>query len=147
MDRALDLAQQGGEAGEIPVGALVVSMDGTIFGESANYVERKHDPTAHAEIVALREACRMLKNHRLKGCALVSTLEPCAMCAAAIINARLCGIVFGATDPARGAVVSRAEYLSGPASASAWHIGGIRAMRCAEILENFFQKLRKQDCG
>lgn len=142
MARAISLASKGAEIGEIPVGALVVSHDGQILGESANAVEKWRDPTAHAEIVAIRKAASKVRNHRLEGCVLVSTLEPCAMCAAAIAQARLAGIVFGASDPALGAIVSRFEFLEA-FPGRIWHMGGICASECAAPLMEFFNARRQ----
>lgn len=142
MARALALASRAGENGEIPVGALVVSPDGSILGESANAVEKDFDPTAHAEIIAIRKAASKIRNHRLEGCVLVSTLEPCSMCAAAIAQARLSGVVFGASDHACGAVVSRFELLAS-FPGQIWHMGGIRASQCAALLMDFFNARRK----
>lgn len=142
MDECLNLARNGAASGEIPVGALVVSPDGKICGRGGNRVENDFDPTAHAEIVALREACALFRNHRLPECVLVTTLEPCPLCAAAIVSAHLRGVVFGASDPLCGAVVSRREYLCDAASFKIWHRGGIRGRQCAEILENFFHERR-----
>lgn len=143
MRRAILLARQAAELGEIPVGAILVSPDGRIIGEGKNGVEALADPTAHAEIMAIRQAARNCKNHRLEGAVLVCTLEPCAMCAGAVAHARLAGLVFGATDPGRGAVVSRAEYLDGPASQRViWHMGGVCAVECAALLDDFFRSKR-----
>lgn len=144
MQRAIILARQTADLGEIPVGAILVSPDGKIIGEGKNGVEEQADPTAHAEIVAIRQAGRNCRNHRLEGCVLVCTLEPCAMCAGAIAHARLAGVVFGASDPGQGAVVSRAEYLDGPASLRPiWHIGGVCAAECAALLDDFFHSKRQ----
>lgn len=142
MDECLLLARKGEALGEIPVGALVVAPDGKICGKGCNRVEKDFDPTAHAEIVALRKACSLFRNHRLPECVLVTTLEPCSFCAAAIANAHLGGVVFGATDPLCGAVVSRAEYLSALSGFGTWHLGGMRGQQCAEILEKFFHARR-----
>lgn len=144
MQRAIILARQTADLGEIPVGAILVSPDGKIIGEGKNGVEEQADPTAHAEILAIRQAGRNCRNHRLEGCVLVCTLEPCAMCAGAIAHARLAGVVFGASDPWQGAVVSRAEYLDGPASLRPiWHIGGVCAAECAALLDDFFHSKRQ----
>lgn len=126
--------------GDVPVGAILVTGAGDIAGKAGNAVERQHDPTAHAEILALREAAARLCNWRLSGCVLVVTLEPCAMCAAAIAHARLSGLVFGAADEAYGAVTSRAEYLDGPVCPQpVWHMGGVRAESCAKLLRRCFE--------
>lgn len=143
MAVALEAARQGAAAGEVPVGAAIAGPDGAILAACANGVIRGHDPTAHAEILALRKAGAILGNYRLTGCVLAVTLEPCAMCAAAIVHARLAGLVFGAADELAGAVVSRAEYLDGPAPGPrVWHMGGIEAGACAGLLRDFFQARR-----
>lgn len=143
MQKALALGREASLEGEIPIGALVVSGDGLILGEGKNQVEKLGDPTAHAEILAIRQAAHNATNYRLEGCMLVSTLEPCAMCAGAIMHARLAGVVFGASDPNQGAIVSRAEYLLGTdIDARIWHMGGICASECAALLDNFFRARR-----
>lgn len=143
MALALDEAQEALKAGEVPVGAVVVSPDGNILASAGNAVERTQDPTAHAEMLAIRKACSLLGNWRLQGCALAVTLEPCAMCAAAIAHARLAAVVFGAADEAAGAVISRAEYLDGPAlQKPVWHMGGVLADSCAALLRQCFQARR-----
>lgn len=144
MALALRAAAAALAAGEVPVGAVVVAPDGTLLSVAANAVERDSDPSAHAELLAIREAARTRKNWRLEGCVLVVTLEPCAMCAAAIAHARLAGVVFGAADEAAGAVVSRAEYLDGPAPGTCvWHMGGVRSEACAALLRRCFQARRR----
>lgn len=144
MRGALFQAHICGMAGEIPVGAVLLDPRGRVLAQAGNEVERGRDPTAHAEILALRRAALKTGNHRLEDCVLVSTLEPCAMCAAAICAAHISGIVFGAADRERGAVLSRAEYLDGPAAPRpVWHLGGVLAQDCARILRQFFTRLRK----
>ena len=139
MELALEEARKAGAQGDVPVGAIIAAADGGILARAGNAVERGRDPTAHAEMLALREAAARLGNWRLSGCVLVATLEPCAMCAAAIVHARLAGVVFGAADDAAGAVISRAEYLDGPACPSpVWHMGGVRAEECARLLRQCF---------
>ncbi|MBD5558302.1 MAG: nucleoside deaminase [Desulfovibrio sp.] len=143
MDMALEEARKAVALGEVPVGALIVAPDGRILARAGNAVERRHDPTAHAEVLAIREACARLDNWRLSGCVLVVTLEPCAMCAAAIVHARLAGVVYGAADDAAGAVISRAEYLDAPVSTTpVWHMGGVRARECAALLRECFEARR-----
>lgn len=145
MGRALKRARLAAAAGEIPVGAVIAAPDGTVLAEEANAPVALHDPTAHAEILALRQAGRGLGNYRLGGCVLVVTLEPCAMCAAACIHARLAGVVYGAADSQAGAVVSRAEYFDAQsANHSLWHMGGVRAVECAELLRGFFAARREE---
>ncbi|MDR1777371.1 MAG: nucleoside deaminase [Desulfovibrio sp.] len=138
MDAALEAARQGARLGEIPVGALVAEQGGRILACSHNASVSLHDPTAHAEILALRAAGKTLDNYRLAGCVLVVTLEPCPMCAAALVHARLDGLVFGAADARAGAVISRAEYLDTPTGHRLWHLGGVRAEICAAVLRDFF---------
>ena len=143
MDLALEEARKAGAQGDVPVGAVIVAPDGRILARGGNAVERDSDPTAHAEVLAIREACARLGNWRLSGCVLVVTLEPCAMCAAAIAHARLAGVVYGAADEAAGAVISRAEYLDGPACPiPVWHMGGVRAHECAALLRKCFEARR-----
>ena len=143
MELALEEARKAGAEGDVPVGAVIVAEDGSILARAGNAVERGHDPTAHAEVLAIREACARLGNWRLFGCVLVVTLEPCAMCAAAIAHARLAGVVYGAADEAAGAVTSRAEYLDGPAAPKpVWHMGGVRAEECAALLRGCFAARR-----
>ncbi|WP_300923067.1 nucleoside deaminase [uncultured Desulfovibrio sp.] len=143
MELALGEAAAALAGGDVPVGAVVVAPDGTLPARAGNAVERDADPTAHAELLAIRKAARQRKNWRLEGCVLGVTLEPCAMCAAAIVHARLAGVVFGAADEAAGAVVSRAEYLDGPVSRrSVWYMGGVRSEACAALLRRCFQARR-----
>ncbi|KAA1425059.1 nucleoside deaminase [Mumia zhuanghuii] len=106
MGRALDLATRALESGDVPVGAVVVDADGTVIGEGWNARERDGDPTAHAEVVALRSAAQARGEWRLEGCSLVVTLEPCTMCAGALVLARVSRLVFGAYDDKAGAVGS-----------------------------------------
>lgn len=145
MGRALECAKIAASAGEIPVGAVLVSPDGRVLAEEGNAPVALRDPTAHAEIQVLRRAGPAFGNYRLGGCVLVVTLEPCAMCAAACIHARLAGVVYGAADPQAGAVVSRAEYFDAQsANHSLWHMGGIRAEECAALLRDFFAVRREE---
>lgn len=115
MERALDLARQAGEAGEVPVGAVIVDPDtGAIVADGYNRPIAGHDPTAHAEIVALRRAAEMVGNYRLTGMELFVTLEPCTMCAGAISLARIGRVIFGACDPKGGAVIHGARFFEQP---------------------------------
>src|SRR4051794_20384730 len=114
MRLALALARRAAEAGEVPVGAVVVADDGAVIGEGWNRPIATHDPSAHAEMVALREAATRAGNYRLPGTTLYVTLEPCAMCAGAIIHARVQRLVFGATDPKAGAVRSVYDLIANP---------------------------------
>lgn len=143
MLRALRLAGRAARAGEVPVGALVVDEDGRVLAEAHNETETLHDPTAHAEVLALRRAAAAAGNHRLGGSVLVVTLEPCLMCTGAIREARVSGVVFGASDARAGAVCSCLEGLDYASAGSApWSYGGVEAEACARILRNFFRVRR-----
>ncbi len=142
MLAALAEAQSASAAGEVPVGAVVV-LQGAIIGAGQNRVLREGDPTAHAEILALRAAARTLGNYRLIGCELFSTLEPCAMCAGAIVHARVARLVYGADDPKAGAVSSVMQVINHPALNHAMQItGGIRAEESSALLQSFFRERR-----
>jgi len=143
MRHALRMARQGARCGEIPVGALVVDSEGNILALAHNETESLHDPTAHAEVLALRRAAASVGNHRLGGCVLVVTLEPCLMCTGAIREARLSGLVFGASDARAGAVCSCLDGLDyAQTGSSPWVYGGVEAEDCASLLRNFFQVRR-----
>lgn len=140
---ALQEARQGALLGEIPVGALVISPQGNILGRGHNKCLTENDPTGHAEIVALRQAAKTVKNYRLTGCYLVVTLEPCLMCTGAIAHARLGGLVYGAYDLKSGAVDTCLDGLELPLhNTSVWHMGGILEDECAALLNNFFAPKR-----
>jgi tRNA(adenine34) deaminase len=142
MEEALRAAQRALEAGEVPVGAVVV-CDGKIVGRGWNRNLTDSDPTAHAEIVALREAGAAVGNHRLGDCELFATIEPCAMCAGAMVHARLKRLVYGADDPKAGAVHSVLAVLNHPQLNHKMGVrGGVLASRCAELLQAFFQARR-----
>jgi tRNA(adenine34) deaminase len=142
MEEALRLARLAEVAGEVPVGAVVV-CDGCIVGRGWNRVISNHDPCAHAEIEALRDAARELANYRLSGCELYVTLEPCAMCAGAIIHSRLERLVFGARDPKAGAVGSIMQVINHPRLNHRVEVSeGVLAGRCMEILQAFFRDRR-----
>ncbi len=144
MRIALELAQAAAAAGETPVGAVVVDPStGEILGRGANGPIGGHDPTAHAEIVALREAARRLGNYRLTGLELFVTLEPCAMCAGAISHARIGRLVFGARDPKGGAVIHGPRFFEQPTCH--WRPAtedGVLAEESAELLKGFFRERR-----
>jgi tRNA(adenine34) deaminase len=131
-------------AGEVPVGAIVIAPDGlTMLGAGNNQVLRRHDPTAHAEVVALREAGRTIGNYRLTGCTLVCTLEPCAMCAGAILHARIGRLVYAARDPKAGACGSVMDVLNHPALNHRLHVTeGVLAAEMSELLREFFRRRR-----
>ncbi len=142
MQEALRLAQRGLEAGEVPVGAVVVS-DGKIVGRGWNRNVTDSDPTAHAEILALREAGNSVGNHRLGACELFVTIEPCAMCAGALVHARIKRLIYGADDPKAGAVHSVMQVLNHPQLNHQMEVrGGVLAARCAEMLQTFFKSRR-----
>jgi tRNA(adenine34) deaminase len=142
MEEALRCAQRALEMGEVPVGAVVV-CEGAIVGRGWNRNLADNDPTAHAEIVALREAGRTVGNHRLGDCELFATIEPCAMCAGAIVHARVRRLVYGADDPKAGAVHSVLQVLNHPKLNRRVDVqGGVLAGRSAEILQEFFRKRR-----
>ncbi len=142
MQAALAEARQAAEAGEVPVGAVVVH-DGAIIAAGQNRVLRNMDPTAHAEIVAMRAAAAVLGNYRLPGCSLYVTLEPCAMCAGAMIHARLDRLVFAAADPKAGAAGSVLEVLNHPQLNHQMQVEqGILSDESAELLRNFFRERR-----
>lgn len=144
MNRAIELADQGAALGEVPVGALVV-LDGQVIGEGFNQPISSHDPSAHAEVVALRQAAQSLENYRLPGATLYVTLEPCTMCSGALVHSRISRLVYGASEPKAGVVESQAELLSSPWFN--WNIdvtGGVLAQRCSVQLSAFFAKRREQ---
>jgi len=142
MEEALRCAQRGLEAGEVPVGAVVV-CDGRIVGRGWNRNLTDSDPTAHAEIVALREAGAAVGNHRLEDCELFATIEPCAMCAGAMVHARIRRLVYGADDPKAGAVHSVMAVLNHPQLNHRIEVrSGVLAGRSAEVLQSFFRNRR-----
>ena len=144
MRRALSLAQAAAQAGEAPIGALVVDpASGEVLGAAGNAPIGNHDPTAHAEILALRQAAEKLGNYRLTGMTLFVTLEPCAMCAGAISHARIGRVVFGADDPKGGAVVSGSRFFEQPTCHSRPVVtGGLLAEESAALLRGFFKARR-----
>ena len=146
MKYALNLARQSAEEGEVPVGAIVV-CDGKIVGEGRNRREIVKNALHHAEIEAINEACKNLGGWRLWKCDLYVTLEPCPMCAGAIINSRIKNVYFGATDMKNGAVVSAAQLFDMNFTHKPLYEGGILGEECAEILSTFFKDLRKQKAG
>ncbi len=143
MEEALREAERAQARGEVPVGAVVV-CSGRIVGRGGNCNVAEADPTAHAEIVALRQAAQELGNHRLTDCELFVTIVPCPMCAGALVNARLKRLVYGADDPKAGAVHSVVRVLNHPGLNHVMEVsGGVLAARCAEILQKFFVEKRK----
>tara|TARA_A100001391_G_scaffold136353_2_gene95090 strand:+ start:48767 stop:49195 length:429 start_codon:yes stop_codon:yes gene_type:complete len=138
MQRALELAREAAALGEVPVGAVVVK-DGEVVGEGYNLTRTTNDPTAHAEIVAIRRAAQALGQERLEDCALFVTLEPCAMCAGAIAHARLASLTYGASDPKGGGVEHGARVFAQP---QCHHrpevVAGVGEGEAAEVLRGFF---------
>ena len=142
MGAAMELAKQAAEVGEVPVGAVIV-RDGEIIGTGHNLSISNHDATAHAEIVAMRNASMSLENYRLNGCDLYVTIEPCTMCVGAMVHARINRIVFGAKEPRAGALQSQFRLLDdGQFNHSIGVIGGILADECGEIMTQFFRERR-----
>ena len=130
---------------EVPVGAVIVSPSGGVVGRGHNAPVAFNDPTAHAEIVAIRDAARRTGNYRLTGCVLAVTLEPCIMCAGAIVHARLGGVVFGARDARAGAVMSHLDGFELPFhNHTPWQADGILEGECAALLRNFFAARRPE---
>ncbi|MGH8455408.1 MAG: tRNA adenosine(34) deaminase TadA [Stenotrophobium sp.] len=143
MRHALTLARRAQDEGEVPVGAVLV-RDGEIIGEGWNHPITAHDPSAHAEMVALRAAAQNIGNYRLPGTTLYVTLEPCVMCAGAIVHARVARLVFGAADPKAGAVTSVYDVIANPRlnHRVEWS-GGVLEAECGALLRQFFRARRK----
>jgi tRNA(adenine34) deaminase len=139
MRDAIAIASAATSTGDVPVGAIVINKDGVVVGKGSNEREANNDPTAHAEIVAIRNAASRLQNSRLDGCTLIVTLEPCAMCAGAIAQSRISHVIFGAWDEKAGAVGSVWDVLRDPRSI--FKVGvtaGILEKECAALLKDFF---------
>jgi tRNA(adenine34) deaminase len=129
--------------GEVPVGAVVVSPEGEIVGRGQNRVIRDHDPSGHAEMVALRDAGRRISNYRLSGCSLYVTLEPCAMCAGAILHARIARLIYAASDPKAGACGGALEVMNHPKLNHRCEVvSGVLAEECGAMLQGFFRERR-----
>jgi tRNA(adenine34) deaminase len=142
MEEALRAAQRSLDTGEVPVGAVVIS-EGKIVGRGFNRNILDSDPTAHAEVVALRDAGASIGNHRLSDCEVFVTIEPCAMCAGAMVHARIRRLIYGADDPKAGAVQSVLHILNHPALNHRIEVrSGVLAGRCADILREFFRSRR-----
>ncbi len=144
MGAALALAKQAGGDGEVPIGAVLVRQ-GEIIAAAANAPIGNHDPSAHAEVLALRAAGQALANYRLPDTTLYATLEPCAMCAGALIHARVARLVFGATDPQRGAAGSALDLFHHPSGNHRVEVmGGVLAEECGTLLREFFRQRRQR---
>lgn len=145
MQEALALAREAAACDEIPVGAIVVNPDGVIVGRGFNQPIVRRDPTAHAEIIALRDAALQMNNYRLPGCTLYVTLEPCVMCAGAMLHARIARVVFGADDPKTGACGSVIDVFSEERlNHHAEIVGGVLAEECGTLLSGFFASRRSR---
>ena len=144
LNRCLNLAQKAAEWGDVPVGAVILDREGKLIAEAANCKEKNQDPTAHAEIIALRAASLTRQNWHLNQCTLYVTLEPCPMCAGAIIQARISTLVYGTDDPKTGAIRT---VLNLPDSRCSYHqlevIAGIRELECRQQLQDWFEQKRK----
>lgn len=144
MEYAMSLAVRGEALGEVPVGAVIV-RDGEVLGEGWNRPITDADPTAHAEIIALRDAAKRQQNYRLPGSTLYVTLEPCTMCSGAIVHARIARLVYGTTEPKAGVVESQARILDSPFFNHRIECcGGVLAEACQHQLSDFFRKRREQ---
>jgi len=143
MREALALAEQGAALGEVPVGAVLV-LDGEVIGRGFNCPISRHDPSAHAEMVAIRDAALRLQNYRLPGSTLYVTLEPCSMCAGLIVHSRIQRVVYGSTEPKAGVAISRGQFFD---QAFLNHRvlveGGLLAEQCSEMLSQFFRQRRQ----
>lgn len=143
MTRALELAQTAGEAGEVPVGAVILDRQGQLLAEGTNHKENDRDPTAHAEIRAIRAACDRLNSWHLEGCTLYVTLEPCPMCAGAMIHARLQQLIYGIDDPKTGAIRTVLNLPDSPASNHHLQVlSGILESPCRQQLQSWFAQRR-----
>jgi tRNA(Arg) A34 adenosine deaminase TadA len=143
MELALDEARLAADRGEVPIGAVVVSPDGQVIARAGNRTRERTDPTAHAEMLAIQEACRASASERLIGCSLYVTLEPCPMCAAAASFARIARIYYGAPDPKGGGVEHGARVFNQPTCHHAPEVyGGIDEVECASLLKSFFAARR-----
>ena len=145
MREALRLAQEAADDGEVPVGCVVAMEDGRVVGRGRNRREKGKSALAHAELEAIGEACRTLGGWRLWQCTLYVTLEPCPMCAGAILNAHLPRVVFGAKDPKSGAVGSLVDLLHLPGCFQPEVLGGVLEEACSQALRDFFRALRQRN--
>lgn len=145
MERAIELARQAADEGEVPVGAVVVKKStGEIIGEGRNMRETGKNALAHAEIIAINNACKKLGGWRLPDCAIYVTLEPCPMCCGAVINARIDNVIFGAYDLKSGSAVSVQSIFELPYNHRPTVKGGVMETECSALLSDFFKNLRKK---
>jgi tRNA(adenine34) deaminase len=146
MEQALACARDAESTGEVPVGAVIVDATGAVIARAANAPIARNDPTAHAEMLALRAAGRALGNYRLPGCVLYVTLEPCAMCVGALVHARVARIVYGAPDPKTGACGSVFDLAATPKMNHRIEVtGGVRTEECGALLKQFFAARRGRE--
>lgn len=142
IKRCIELAQQAADNEEVPVGALIV-RDGSVIAEASNQPISRCDPTAHAEVCCIRAAAEVMANYRLVGCTLYSTIEPCLMCAGAVMHARLDAIVYGATEPRGGAVSGSVNYFDELSHLHKIEVtGDVLAGECRELIQAFFRSRR-----
>ena len=148
MEAALQAARKAGQKGEVPVGASILDRHGRLVSVAGNAMRRRCDPLAHAEVIAIRRACKELGQYRLTGCQIFVTLEPCPMCATAISLARLARLYYGAADEKTGAVEGNLRFFELP---QCHHrpeiIGGVNETEAGDLLRSFFAELRKSDHG
>ncbi|MCC6452993.1 MAG: nucleoside deaminase [Acidobacteria bacterium] len=143
LQRAIDRAREAESRGEVPIGALIVSAEGDVLAEASNETIERCDPTAHAEILAIRAAGQKIGNYRLAGTTVYSTIEPCAMCAGALVNARVARLVYGAPDERFGAVRSKFEICdSGILNHRIEIVTGVLEEECRKLMQDFFRERR-----
>ena len=143
MNIALEFAKEAGERGEVPVGAIIVDKNGEIISKAYNLRETDKNAVAHAELIAIQDACKTLGGWRLSGCTLYVTLEPCPMCTGAIVNSRIDKVVFGAYDMQAGCCGSVANFNAYPFNHAFDIVGGVMETECREVLTQFFNNKRK----
>ena len=144
MRQAIEMARDAAEIGEVPVGAIIIDSNGGVLAAASNLTIKNTDPTAHAEILALRIAAAHVGNYRLTGTTVYSTIEPCAMCAGALVNARVARLVYGAADERFGAVETKFRICDSPALNHRIEItSGVLADECRRLMQEFFQARRK----
>ena len=143
MDLALEEARKAEAQGEVPVGAVIVDAAGNVIARGFNQPISTHDPTAHAEILAMREAARIVGNYRLTGLTLYCTMEPCVMCAGAIVHARIQRLIYGAADPRAGAAGSIYNIVADPRlNHQVSVVSGVREIECRKLVQRFFENRR-----
>ncbi|MCZ2391691.1 MAG: tRNA adenosine(34) deaminase TadA [Acidobacteria bacterium] len=148
LRRAAELAREAEARGEVPIGAVIVSAEGEILAEASNETIARHDPTAHAEILAIRRAGENIGNYRLTGTTVYSTIEPCAMCAGALVNARVKRLVYGAPDERFGSVRSKFELCDSPVLNHRIEIvAGVLEDECRRLMQDFFRARRRRAEG